>query len=321
MLRSVFAYLPPKRQPPPGALKAVLPLVLLALVMAACGGTATSSPTTASYNQAASGAGNAAAPTGSAGQPTLPNGTPVNAYLIRSLSVSLQVNKPLDAGQQITQDVFAADPQAQAAGEEINQQDDGSYTVTLTFAVSAQKYDAVKAYLGSFSTTYPAFKGTLTHEQEMVQNVTSQYVDLQSRLKNLRTEQQRLLQLLSQAQNLSDTLTIQDKLTDVEGQIEQIEGQINQLDSQTSYSMVTIDLTSAPTTPPPAPTQPWNPGQVLSGAASAMIAVLQIVVDILIWLLVFGVFWGPALVGFYLWRRAKQRRAGASTSTPVVSPQ
>jgi hypothetical protein len=294
-------------------------LMGLSVLLAACG---SAGGGTASYSYQSSGSSHGdagvAAPAatsgkgaagGSTGQPTLPNGTPANTYLIRSLDISLQVNKPLDAEQQISKDLLAMDPAAQAAGDKISQDGDGSYVVSLTFSITSPHYAAVKDYLHQFAQMYPGFKGKLVSEDESVQNVTAQYVDLQSRLTNLRTEQQRLLQLLSQAQNLSDTLTIQDKLTDVEGQIEQIEGQINQLAGQTSYSTVTINL-SAPSSAPaiqPAEQSSWSIGQVLGGAASALVVVLQIVFTVLIWVLVFVPLWGPPLA-FYLWRRAKLER-------------
>ncbi|HEY7350244.1 MAG TPA: DUF4349 domain-containing protein [Ktedonobacterales bacterium] len=318
MPRSFFAHLKL-----PGGVRQIgaFSLLALALVMAACGSGATFNSSNSSSqaarsdsNQpaATSKAGNTGSSGGGNGQPTLPNGTSATAYLIRSLSVNLTVNKPLDAERQMNQDVFSMDPLAQAAGERITQLKDGTYTVALTFAVSAAKYDAVKAYLSSFAATYPAFKGKLTAEEETVQNVTTQYVDLQSRLKNLRTEQQRLLQLLSRAQNLSDTLTIQDKLTDVEGQIEQIEGQINQLSSQTAYSTVTVNLASTtppPTPPPSAPAKPWSPGDIFAAAASTLLSILQVLADILIWVAVFAVIWLPVAGVVYLWRRIKQRPA------------
>src|SRR5215472_14079901 len=183
MLRSFFVPHTTPRKPDSRlerpALRRFLPLLLLVIGLAACGSTASSGSApsnSASYGQPAA---TPPSSSGTSGSHTLPNGTPVNAYLIRSLSVGLQVNRPLDAEHQITQDILAADPQAQAAGEEINQQSDGSYTVALTFAVSAQKYDAVKAYLNSFAATYTAtFKGKLINEKETVQNVTAQYVDL-----------------------------------------------------------------------------------------------------------------------------------------------
>jgi hypothetical protein len=292
-------------------------LLALTFMMAACGGSAASNSSLASRpvsNQPATTPGPGGS--GAGGTPTLPNGTPTTAYLIRALSVSLVVNKPLDAERQLNQDVLAMDPLSQGAGEQINQQRDGTYTVAITFAVSAAKYETVKSYLSSFSTAYPTFKGRLISENETVQNVTTQYVDLQSRLKNLQTEQKRLLQLMSEAQNLSDTLTLQDKLTDVEGQIEQIEGQINQLSSQTAYSMITINLAAnAPPPPPkPAPPKPWNPGDIFAAAASTMISILQVVADILIWIAVFAVFWVPILGIAYLWRRVRQRPTKPGTS-------
>ena len=327
MLRSLFILRKPFRRLDFPPFRVLLPLSMLALILAACGGAAQNSATYTTSNSSNGGGKPAATPpgsSGSSGSPTLPNGTPVNTYLIRSLSVSLLVNNPLDAEQQITRDVLAADTQAQAAGEDINQQSDGSYLVALTFAVSAPNYDTIKGYLNNFSATHPDFKGKLISEKETVQNVTSQYVDLQSRLTNLRTEQTRLLTFLSQAQSLSDMLTIQDKLTDVEGQIEQIEGQINDLAGQTSYSTVTITLSASPvkSAPPPAPKQSWNPGGVLGAAFSVLLAVLQVVADVLIWVLVFTPIWLLALGVFYVWRRIKQRglnaalKASAKTASP-----
>ncbi|HLW01033.1 MAG TPA: DUF4349 domain-containing protein [Ktedonobacterales bacterium] len=302
----------------------LLPLLLLALVLAACGGatgsnTANYSTASQSGNNQAGGGQPAATPGtggGSAGPPTLPNGTPVSTYLIRTLSVSLVVNNPLDVEHLITRDILSLDPLAQGAGEQINQQSDGTYKVAVTFAISSPKYATVKDYLGTFSATNPTYKGKLISENETVQNVTSQYVDLQSRLKNLQVEQQRLLQLMSQAQNLSDTLTLQDKLTDVEGQIEQIEGQINDLAGQTAYSMITVNLSSTtpPLPPPPAPPKQWSPGDIFSSAVSVMIAILQVVIDILIWVGVFAVFWLPILAGVYVWRRLRQRLVKPGTS-------
>ena len=101
----------------------VAPVLLMVLVMAACGASpaTTGQPVPAPRSNGGQPAATPAGGSGSGGQPTLPNGTPTNAYLIRSLSVNLVVNKPLDAERQLNQDVFAMDPLAQAAGEQINQ--------------------------------------------------------------------------------------------------------------------------------------------------------------------------------------------------------
>ena len=61
--------------------------------------------------------------------------------------------------------------------------------------------------------------GTVLARTENVQDVTMDYVDVQSRLKALRTEQEALLALLEKATSLSDILTLQEKLTGVRGDI------------------------------------------------------------------------------------------------------
>ena len=54
--------------------------------------------------------------------------------------------------------------------------------------------------------------GNVTSRSENVQDVTLTYVDLQSHRDALRTEQERLLQLLEQAESVEDIITIEQRL-------------------------------------------------------------------------------------------------------------
>ena len=105
MLRSFFAHFKL-----PGGVRRQVGLcsflLLAALVIGACGSSSTSSTSNSSdlpssSNSSAGGGQPVATPgaggTGTTSQPTLPNGTPANTYLIRTLSVTLVVNRPLDA--------------------------------------------------------------------------------------------------------------------------------------------------------------------------------------------------------------------------------
>ena len=56
----------------------------------------------------------------------------------------------------------------------------------------------------------------ITYRQENVEDVTLDYVDVESRKKMLETEQQRLLELLETAESLDDILTIESRLTEVQ---------------------------------------------------------------------------------------------------------
>lgn len=80
--------------------------------------------------------------------------------------------------------------------------------------------------------------GNVTSRSENVQDVTLTYVDLQSHRDALRTEQERLLQLLEQAESIEDIITIEQRLSDVRYQLESMESQLRSYDNQVDYSTV-----------------------------------------------------------------------------------
>jgi hypothetical protein len=212
----------------------------------------------------------------------------------------MAVADPRQTASDLRQWITTTDPRAQTQGLDYQRQDDGTYDVQITFAVQQALYPQIQTYLANYAS---GGTGRLLHIHENVQDVTNQYVDLQSQLINLRAEQQRLLTLMGQSNNLTDTLQIEQRLTDVEGQIQQIEGQQNQLNGQLAFYNITINLTplSSPTgVPKPGP---WNPGDVLQGAWNAAVTVAQVLATIAIWLGVFAVYIVPALLVIWVVRR------------------
>jgi hypothetical protein len=73
-----------------------------------------------------------------------------------------------------------------------------------------------------------------------VQDVTQEYVDNESRLRNLEAQQERLLGLMEESTSVKDSIEVQRELSNVESQIEVIKGRQNYLDNLISYS--TIDV-------------------------------------------------------------------------------
>lgn len=84
--------------------------------------------------------------------------------------------------------------------------------------------------------------GNVTYKNESVEDVTLQYVDVESRKKALETEQERLLELLEQAENLEDLLTIESRLSEVRYELENYGSQKRLLDNQIDYSTVYINI-------------------------------------------------------------------------------
>jgi hypothetical protein len=79
----------------------------------------------------------------------------------------------------------------------------------------------------TYSNTLERLRGLSTkvvEESVSSQDVTEEFVDLESSLRNLRATEARLLALLERAQKVEEVITVQRELTNVRGQIEKIEG-------------------------------------------------------------------------------------------------
>ena len=75
-----------------------------------------------------------------------------------------------------------------------------------------------------------------------VADVTESYTDTEARLKTLRLQEERLLEILSKATELSDVLELESRLSDVRYQIERYEATLRNYDSRISYSTLQITL-------------------------------------------------------------------------------
>lgn len=82
--------------------------------------------------------------------------------------------------------------------------------------------------------------GNATQKNESVEDVTLRYIDVESHKKALETEQERLLELLSKAENMEEILTIESKLSDIRYEIENYESQLKTMDNQIDYSTVSV---------------------------------------------------------------------------------
>ena len=104
----------------------------------------------------------------------------------------------------------------------------------LTLRVPAENLDAFTAAVGSVSNVVSSSRNT--------EDVTLQYVDTESRVKALETERDRLLELMEQAETMSDLLEIESRLTGVRGELERYASQLKVLDNQIDYATVNLSL-------------------------------------------------------------------------------
>ncbi len=72
------------------------------------------------------------------------------------------------------------------------------------------------------------------------QDVTQEYTDLESRLRNLNAQEEILLDLMSQSNDVGDSIEVQRELSYVMEQIEVIKGRMNYLDNLVSFSTIEV---------------------------------------------------------------------------------
>ena len=136
-------------------------------------------------------------------------------------------------------------------------------------------------------------------------DVTDQYVDLQSQLSTLEVTHERVQSFLEDAKTVEEALRINQELSNLDSQIEQIKGRMNYLNDRSAFSTITINFEPELPELAPAPKpQGWNPGFVLKDAVDVLTSAYQSIAEIAIWLFVviLPILLPPTLVLWALWK-------------------
>jgi hypothetical protein len=239
-----------------------------------------------------------------------PGSNPTDRIVLLNASLDLVVKDPSDAASKIADMAFAKG--GWVVNSNITQSLYGSngekyYSGDISIRVPADSVDKLKATLKEIE----ALAVEVKSRQLSGQDVTAEYTDAQSRLRNLRASQERLLKIMESAIDANAIVAVEAQLREVEGEIEVLEGQINYYQTASQYSLISVALE------PYIPSQPiqiggWHPEGVAKQAVQNLIRGLQGLVDFLIRLGICGI---PALLviallasPFYLIGRALIRR-------------
>ena len=111
---------------------------------------------------------------------------------------------------------------------------DGSRRGDYTCRVPAEHYRAFLSGLQGAGNVYSL--------NEYTDDITTQYVDVQARLDSLQNQKERLEELAKEAEDIDTLLSIEDKLGEVQYQLESYTAQMRTFDNQVDYSTVVISL-------------------------------------------------------------------------------
>ncbi len=105
----------------------------------------------------------------------------------------------------------------------------------LTIRVPADQYETAMARLRD-----QALK--VEHESANSQDVTEEYVDLESRLRALQAKEAQLTKLMDQAEDTEAVLAVYEQLSATQVEIEQVKGRMSYLENLSAMATITVNL-------------------------------------------------------------------------------
>lgn len=177
----------------------------------------------------------------------------------------------------------------------------------LTIRIPAENLDEFLNNIAEIS--------NITSKNYNVSDVTLQYVDVEARKESLNTQHKRLLELMEQAETVEDIIALEERLSDIEYELDSAERQLRSYDNQVDYSTVYMDISEVERFTPTAPkTRLQEMGEgfvnsiydaidnILDFFVGLVVALPHIIVFLLIVLIIF-------LIVRAIIRKSKKKRA------------
>lgn len=173
---------------------------------------------------------------------------------------------------------------------------------TVTLRVPSDRFEEAMRQLSGL--------GRVTNRSERGDDVSSTFSDLDARLRNLSAQEGVLQDLMRQAKNIPDTITVQQQLSAVREQIEQLTGQRNLLDDQASFGTITVAMHGGAAPPVQTATR-GTVAEAWHDAVDVTLAIFAGTIVVLGAVVPLGLL---VLVGFAGWSLVRRRRRTGDVS-------
>lgn len=147
--------------------------------------------------------------------------------------------------------------------------------------------------------------GTVTSRSISGEDVTSEFIDLDSRMRNLRAEERQYLQIMNRAKRIPDVVTVTNELARVRGEIEEAQGRLKYLKTSSAMSTINLSLREKKRVPP----QKSAIEASFGSAVASLTRVANGIASITVWLLVYMPIWALGIVAFLNFRERVHRSA------------
>jgi len=175
-------------------------------------------------------------------------------------------------------------------------------SASITVRVPGENFDEARDYFKSLAQR-------VSNEKTQAQDITEEYVDLKSRLKNLEAGENQLLKIMERSGTISEVLQVQRELMNLREQIERIKGKIQYLKESVRMSSITVNLALSEELLPLPPAEKWRPKYVLLETWKNVLDFWKSFSYLLIKIIVWAQVWIPlGIICIFLWNYWKKKR-------------
>lgn len=148
----------------------------------------------------------------------------------------------------------------------------------------------------------------VTSENLSGRDVTDEYIDIEERLDTLSQTKSKFEEILDQATEVEDILTVQRELINVQKQIDNLKGQQQYLEKTAENAKITIYLSTDEWSLPYAPeTGAFRPRVIFKQAVRSLVLTLRKFGKAAIWVVVYAPLWLPVLLLVWWWKRRSSK--------------
>lgn len=163
----------------------------------------------------------------------------VNRRIIYNAYLELEVKQYLEVVSSIEQTVNEMN--GYVVSNQTSRFDDELHYGHLTLRIPQESLNLFFDFLDGHDQIY------IQHRDLVGEDVTEQYVDLETRLKSRQELEARLLAFMEEAKSTEDLLNISRDLSNVQYEIEMIKGQMNYINNRADLATVELNLTELQT--------------------------------------------------------------------------
>lgn len=179
---------------------------------------------------------------------------------------------------------------------------------SLTVRIPAESVDQFTENVAGIS--------NVTRSSKSLEDITLTYSATENRVKALQTEEARLLELMAQAENMSDLLEIEARLTDVRYELENYTTRLKGYDNKVDYATIYLDIEEVQEYTPVEEETLWE--RISGGFTDSLEGVGEGILDFIVWIIVSSpylvVFGGIAVVIIIVIRNRRKRKAAKKQS-------